>query len=294
MNLSQFITLISLAAIWGASFMFMRIAAPEFGPVPLITIRAAVGFITLLPFLLFFKGVRDISNNWFSICIVGLTNTAIPFTLLAFSALSLSAGLNSILNATAPIFAGLIAFIWFKENLTVSKTTGLVLGFLGVVSLFFTKTDVSFEASSIAIIAGLFAGLNYGFAACYTKKKLTGVNTLAIATGSQFFATLACLPFLPMTWPSAPVSDLALYSSITLGTVCTALAYILYFRLIASLGPAKAITVAYLIPVFGIVWGVLFLQEIVTFSMLMGAALILFGVSLTTGMLKMKTSKNNT
>ncbi|WOH37776.1 DMT family transporter [Thalassotalea fonticola] len=288
MNLSQLIQLISLAAIWGASFMFMRIAAPEIGPVALIAMRAAIGFIALLPFLLMYKGVRDVVNNWLGIFIVGITNTAIPFLLLAYATLTLSAGLTSILNATAPIFAGLVAFIWLKERLTFIKTAGLIVGFSGVLVLFVGKGDLSFDDTAIAIIAGLIAALNYGFAACYTKKKLTGVSSLAIATGSQFFAAVVYIPFLPATWPSAPISDLAMYSTLTLGAVCTALAYILYFRLIASLGPEKAITVAYLIPVFGIIWGVLFLQELVTLSMLMGAALILFGVSMTTGMLKVK------
>ncbi|WNC69796.1 DMT family transporter [Thalassotalea nanhaiensis] len=293
MNLSQFITLISLAAIWGASFMLMRIAAPEIGPVALIAARAAIGFITLLPFLLMYKGVRDVVNNWFGIFVVGVTNTAIPFVLLAFATLTLSAGLTSILNATAPIFAGLVAFVWLKERLTFIKTAGLIVGFSGVVVLFVGKGNLSFDDTAIAIIAGLIAALNYGYAACYTKKKLTGVSTIAIATGSQFFAAIVYIPFLPATWPTMPVSSLAMYSTLALGAVCTALAYILYFRLIASLGPEKAITVAYLIPVFGVIWGVLFLQEIVTLSMLMGAALILFGVSMTTGMLKMKTSKSN-
>lgn len=291
MNLSQFIALISLAAIWGASFMFMRIAAPEIGPVALIAMRAAIGFITLLPFLLMYKGVRDVAQNWFGIFVVGITNTAIPFVLLAFATLTLSAGLTSILNATAPIFAGLVAFIWLKERLTVVKTAGLIVGFSGVLVLFVGKGDLSFDDTAIAIIAGLIAALNYGFAACYTKKKLSGVSSLAIATGSQFFAAVVYIPFLPATWPTAEVSALAMYSTLILGAICTALAYILYFRLIASLGPEKAITVAYLIPVFGIVWGVLFLHELVTFSMLMGAALILFGVSMTTGMFKLKARK---
>ncbi|KGJ91102.1 DMT family transporter [Thalassotalea sp. ND16A] len=288
MNLTQIIQLLLLAGIWGASFMFMRIATPEYGPVALIGVRAIIGFITLLPFFILYKGGRDFSKHWFGIFIVGITNTAIPFLLLAFATLTLTAGLTSILNATAPIFAGLIAFIWLKEAFSGRKALGLLVGFSGVVTLFFSKSDVGFQATAIAIIAGLIAGLNYGFAACYTKKQLTGVSTLAIATGSQFFAALVYLPFLPSFWPVAEVTDLAFYSAIILGAICTALAYILYFRLIASMGPEKAITVAYLIPVFGIIWGVLFLDEQVTGIMLLGGVLIMLGVSLTTGVIKRK------
>lgn len=288
MNVTQLFMLISLAAIWGASFMFMRIAVPEFGPVTLIALRSMIGFVTLLPFLILYKGWRDIHNYWREIFVVGLTNTAIPFVLLAFATLTLSAGLTSILNATAPIFAALVAFLWLKDKLTNNKVIGLIIGFIGVTTLFISKGNLSFDATAIAILAGLVAALNYGFAACYTKKKLTGVASLTIATGSQFFAFIVFIPFLPLAWPEHSVSAIAWYSTIMLGAICTALAYILYFRLLASLGPEKAITVAYLIPVFGVIWGMLFLQEQISWAMIVGGGLILFGVGLTTGLFRGK------
>lgn len=286
MTISHLIQLISLAAIWGSSFMFMRIAAPEIGPVALIFFRAAIGFMTLLPFLFIYKQQSQVIKHWKSIAVVGLTNTALPFVLFAFATLSISAGLTSVLNATAPIFTALVAFIWLKEKLGRSKVIGLLIGFSGVLFLFISKGNLALDAAAIAIIAALVATLNYGYAACYTKQHLSGVSSLAIAAGSQLFASIMLLPFLGFNLPVHEISNTAIYSTITLGVVCTALAYIFYFNLLANLGPAKAITVTYLIPVFGIFWGMVFLHEQTNASMLIGAALILAGVSLTTGLIK--------
>lgn len=286
MTISHLIQLISLAAIWGSSFMFMRIAAPEIGPVALIFFRAAIGFMTLLPFLFIYKQQSQVIKHWKSIAVVGLTNTALPFVLFAFATLSINAGLTSVLNATAPIFTALVAFIWLKEKLGRSKVIGLLIGFSGVLFLFISKGNLALDAAAIAIIAALVATLNYGYAACYTKQHLSGVSSLAIAAGSQLFASIMLLPFLGFNLPVHEISNTAIYSTITLGVVCTALAYIFYFNLLANLGPAKAITVTYLIPVFGIFWGMVFLHEQTNASMLIGAALILAGVSLTTGLIK--------
>ncbi|MDG1733797.1 MAG: DMT family transporter [Thalassotalea sp.] len=286
MTISHLIQLISLAAIWGSSFMFMRVAAPEIGPVALIFFRAAIGFITLLPFLFLYKQQSQVIKHWKSIAVVGLTNTALPFVLFAFATLSISAGLTSVLNATAPIFTALVAFVWLKEKLGRSKVIGLLIGFSGVLFLFISKGNLALDAAAIAIIAALVATLNYGYAACYTKQHLSGVSSLAIAAGSQLFASIMLLPFLGFNLPVHEISNTAIYSTITLGVVCTALAYIFYFNLLANLGPAKAITVTYLIPVFGIFWGMVFLHEQTNASMLIGATLILAGVSLTTGLIK--------
>lgn len=286
MTISHLIQLISLAAIWGSSFMFMRVAAPEVGPVALIFFRAAIGFITLLPFLFIYKQQSQVIKHWKSIAVVGLTNTALPFVLFAFATLSISAGLTSVLNATAPIFTALVAFVWLKEKLGRSKVIGLLIGFSGVLFLFISKGNLALDAAAIAILAALVATLNYGYAACYTKQHLSGVSSLAIAAGSQLFASIMLLPFLGFNLPVHEISNTAIYSTITLGVVCTALAYIFYFNLLANLGPAKAITVTYLIPVFGIFWGMVFLHEQTNASMLIGAALILAGVSLTTGLIK--------
>ena len=283
MNLIQTVQLVALAAIWGASFMFLRYSSSDFGAVSLIFIRVAIGFLTLLPFLIYYKAGEQLKNHWKGIMIVGLTNTALPFTLFAYATLSQSAGLTSILNATAPIFTALVAFLWLKDKFTPLKVAGLLVGFTGVILLFAGKGSVQFDASSVAILCCLVATLNYGFAACYAKKYLQGVNSLAIAAGSLLFASIMLLPFLPFYWPSETPSLNAWLSAIVLGVLCTALAYIFYFRLLAELGPEKAMTVTYLIPVFGVLWGMSFLDERLSVLMLTGGLLILLGVGLTTG-----------
>lgn len=286
MKTRDLIELIVLAAIWGASFLFMRTATPEFGAIPLVTVRTLVAALVLIPILLIAKKYPDVKRYWFPIFLVGLVNTAIPFCLFSYSTMYLGAGFASILNATAPMFGALVAFLWLKDNLSLSAVVGLFIGFSGVVVLSNARATVSLELAIIPIAAALLATLFYGIGACLTKRYLAGVSTLAIATGSQGFAALALIPVALFTLPSQMPSSSAWLQVILLGVACTAFAYILYFRLIANIGAAKAITVAYLVPVFGVMWGIVFLQEQLTLPMVSGALLILFGVTLTTGVIK--------
>ncbi len=286
MRMQDLAELILLGAIWGASFLFMRSATPEFGAFALVVLRTGVAALCLLPLLLMSKKLHVVKHHWKAILFVGMANTAIPFCLFAYSTVHLGAGLASILNATAPMFGAIVAFLWLKDNLTTSAVVGLVIGFFGVVVISALRTGIELSLAILPILAALAATCGYGIAACYTKQFLSGVNTLAIATGSQVFATLALIPLAIVSWPETNPSVDAWIQVIALGVVCTGLAYILYFRLIANVGAAKAITVAYLVPVFGVCWGVVFLNEIVTPLMIVGAALILLGVSLTTGVLK--------
>ncbi|TKB45064.1 DMT family transporter [Thalassotalea mangrovi] len=281
MTIRHVLELILLAAIWGASFLLMRIASPELGPVPLIALRTGIGFIVLLPFLLHLNKQRQLIQHGWPIFVVGMTNTAIPFVLFAFATLTLNAGLTSVLNSTAPIFTAIIAFIWLRQTLNGYQVIGLLLGLSGVMALFAGKGNFSLDSTAYALFAALCATLLYGYAACFTQRYLKGVSSLAIAAGSQLFATLVLIPFAIPFWPEQSVSANSWLASIILGVVCTALAYILYFRLLEQLGPAKAISVTYLIPVFGTLWGMLLLDEDLTIWMLIGAALILIGVGLT-------------
>ncbi|TLU61619.1 DMT family transporter [Thalassotalea litorea] len=281
MNLRHLIELIALAAIWGGSFLLMRVSAPELGPIPLITLRTAIGFITLLPFLLHMKKQHQVRQYAWPIFVVGITNTALPFVLFAFATLSLSAGMTSVVNSIAPIFTAFIAYVWLHERLNTYQSFGLLLGVVGVAVLFASKGSLTFDNTAMALFAALGATLMYGFAACFTRLNLQGVSSLAIAAGSQLFATLVLIPVAIPLWPEQAISLQSWLAIIILGVVCTALAYILYFRLLAQLGPAKAISVTYLIPVFGIGWGMLLLDERVSIWMAIGAGLILIGVGLT-------------
>jgi drug/metabolite transporter (DMT)-like permease len=290
------IELLLLAAIWGASFMFMRVGSPEFGPIFFATLRTGIAAIFLIICLVLFKETNALKGRWRDIFVVGALNTAIPFTLFSFATLTLTAGTASVLNATAPMFSAIVAYIWLKDKLSLSAMFGLVIGFFGVYLLVSDNLHFDIETTGKSLennallptLAAMLAALCYGISANYTKKNLSTIKPLALAAGSQIAATAMLLPlslfFIPETLPSAN----AIWSVLLIGVVCTGVAYILFFRLIAQLGPAKAISVTYLIPAFGILWGALFLGETISLMMLLGGGIILLGVALTTGVLRRK------
>jgi drug/metabolite transporter (DMT)-like permease len=282
----SFLELLLLSAIWGASFLFMRNTSADFGPIMLITLRTGIAALVLIPFVMYKKQWHIMARNWLPILLVALTNTAIPFCLFSYSTLYLGAGYASVLNASAPMFAAIVGFYWLKDNLSIVAVIGLIVGFFGVLLLSLARQNTDFETSLLPILAALCATLLYGVAACLTKRYLQGVNPLAIATGSQCFAVLVLAPLSLFFWPAAMPGIQSWWQVLALGVFCTALAYILYFRLIANVGAAKAITVAYLVPVFGVIWGMTFLDEHLTPGMWFGAALVLLGVALTTGLIK--------
>ncbi len=284
------IELLTLAALWGASFLFMRLGAAEFGPVALSALRVGAAALALLPLLLWHGHASSLRTHWRAIALVGVVNSALPFVLFSIAALALNAGLSSIFNATAPLWGALIAWVWLGDRPTPSRVTGLAVGFAGVLWLAWDKA--SFQpgehgvSAGVAIVACLAATLCYGFAANYAKRRLGGVAPLAVATGSQLAAALTLTLPAAALWPAAAPSARAWLALAALALLCTALAYLLYFRLIANLGAARAIAVTYLIPLFGVLWGALFLGEAVTPAMGLGAAVILLGTALATGVLR--------
>jgi drug/metabolite transporter (DMT)-like permease len=292
MTRRDFVDLLLLAAIWGASFLFMRVAAPEFGAIPLIWIRVLVAALFLSAVLSKRGGFGEMRGRVGTLSLVGAINSALPFSLFAFATLSLPAGFSAVLNATAPLFGAIVAYVWLKESLAPSRVLGLATGFAGVLVL--VSGRISLRADLAAIVAGLAGALLYGIAAHYTKKNLAGAPPLVIATGSQIAASgLLLLPAL-YYWPTIVPSATAWFFAIVLGVACTGVAYVLYFRLIARAGAARAIAVTYLIPVFGMCWGYLFLGERVTPSMVLGCAVILLGIALTTGVLALSRSAKET
>ncbi|HUK14719.1 MAG TPA: DMT family transporter [Thermoanaerobaculaceae bacterium] len=278
------VALVALAALWGASFLFMRVAAPRFGPVPLIELRVALAALALLPVLLAGGRLRAARANALPILVVGAINSALPFSLLAFATLSLTAGFASVLNATAPMFGALVAWLWLGDRLSAWRVAGLAVGFGGVLMLVWGKTGFKPGGSGLAVVAALVATLLYGVAANYTKRRLTGVDPLATAAGSQVGAAVVLAPVAAWAWPRSAPPASAWAAVAALALACTAVAYILYFRLIANVGPAKAIAVTFLIPVFGILWGAVVLGEAVTPRMVGACAIILAGTALTTGL----------
>lgn len=287
MVIKDIIALLVLAGIWGGSFIFMRVAAPEFGIYVLVAIRTLLATAVLLPLLMLRGSIKEIKRHWLAIALVGLANTAVPFVLFNYSSLHLEAGVNAILNATAPMFGAIVAWLWLGDKLTKSAIVGLVIGFFGVAVISQQKVGTG-DISFIPILTALFATLGYGVAASMMKKWLQGVKPLVVATGSQAMASVMLAPFALATLPEVMPSMNAWLNAIALSIGGTGIAYILYFKLIADIGPSKAITVAYLVPLFGIVWGILFLQEHLTSQTILGGVLVLLGVALTTGVIKRK------
>jgi drug/metabolite transporter (DMT)-like permease len=278
--------LVALAALWGASFLFMRLGAAEFGPVALSAVRVAGAALVLLPLLLWRGQFAELRRHWRSIFVVGVTNSALPFLGFSYAALSISAGLSSIFNASSPLFGAVIGWLWLKDRPAGARIAGLVVGFAGVLGLAWEKASFKAGGSGWAIVACLAAALCYGLSANYTKRRLQGVAPLAVAAGSQLSAALVlALPAL-WWWPAVMPPARAWAMVALLAVLCTGVAYLMYFRLIAHIGPANAITVTFLIPAFAVLWGWLFLAEPLTAAMAVGCAVILLGTALATGVLK--------
>lgn len=295
MKLASVAELLLLAALWGASFLFMRIGAAEFGAVALAAVRVAGAALFLLPILALRGQFAALRAAWRPIALVGLTNSALPFVLFGFATLSITGGLASIFNAAAPMFGAVIAWLWLSERLNRSRIVGLVIGLLGVLGLAWSNVnvEVGFKpgGSGLAIAACLLATLFYGFSANYAKRRLNGVAPLAVAAGSQSFAALFLLVPALVWWPAAQPSARSWSAVAVLAIVCTGVAYILFFRLIAHLGASKAITVTFLIPAFGVAWGAWFLDEKVTGAMLLGCATIVLGTALASGFVRLPRRK---
>lgn len=274
-----------LAALWGGSFLFMRYAVPDFGVVPLIWLRVALASICLLPLLLMKRQFGALRQQAGALTVMGLFNSGLPFLLIAWATLSITAGLASIMNAMTPVFTALIGALWLGDRLDGRRSLGLLLGLAGVALLAADKADFRPGGSGWAIVAMLLATACYGFAANHTRRYLQGVPALVNATGTQLVSALVLLPPALWSWPERMPGLGPWLAALVLGVACSALAYLLFFRLIARVGASRAVTVTFLVPVFGTLWGALFLGEPVTASMLAGGAVVLLGTGLATGVI---------
>jgi drug/metabolite transporter (DMT)-like permease len=274
-----------LAAIWGASFLFMRVAAPALGPVPLMFLRVGIAAVCLAP--LAATRARALRGRLWATALLGALNSALPFCLLAYATLHFTAGLAAILNATSPLWGALVAHVWLGDRLTRARVAGLALGFAGVVFLMWGRASFHAGGGGLAVAAAMGATLSYGVAASYAKRRFSGVDPLAVAAGTQVGASLLLALPAVLLWPAHPVPARIGWAVLTLGVVCTAFAYVLYFRLIASLGPARAIAVTFLIPPFAVLWGAAFLGEPLTARTVAGACIVLAGTALVTGLVKL-------
>lgn len=269
--------LLLLAAIWGGSFLFLRIAAPEFGPTALVDVRLALGALVLSPFL--WQARRQLAAaGWLKIAAIGLVNTLLPFLLFAWSAERAPAGVSAIVNSMAVPFAALAAFALFGERIGGLRLAGLAIGLVGVVVLAGGHVDgIGFGP---AVAAGTAAAFLYGVSANLVKRHFAGLPPAAVAAATLAWGALLLAPFAAWQWPSTQVTAQAWFSLLALGVVCTGVAYGFYYRLIQRIGAPRATTVTYLVPVFGVVWAWLALGEPLTIGMFAGAVLILGGMLL--------------
>jgi len=270
--------LVLLTAIWGASFLFNRIAAPVLGPVLTAELRTLIAGVALAAYFAF-TGYSAQWRRWGrQYVIVGILTSALPFLLWAYSALTLSAGLMSVLNATSPMWGAVCSAVLLRERLNARRVVGLAVGVLGVALV--TRLGAAHELSLPAVLAALGAAFCYGLSGAYMKRWARDVPSRGMAVGTQIVAGVALVPFIPLVPPAAEPSALIVASMLMLGLVCGAIAYLLYFRLVTDIGATGALTVTYLIPVFGVLWGALFLGEALTLPMLGGGVLVILGTVL--------------
>jgi drug/metabolite transporter (DMT)-like permease len=278
--------LVLLGAIWGSSFLFMRIAVPYFGPPTLIGIRLGLAALLLAAVAAATARPLPWRTQWRHYVAIGTVNSAAPFLLFAYAATTLPASVLSLFNSLAPICGAIIAAIWLKTPIAKRTAAGLACGVLGVIVLtseHLMAARLSGEGSRLGLsfTAALGAPILYGIAATYIKRYAVQSDPFGNAHGSMWAATLIAFPFAVGAAPAAMPTPTASAAAAVLGLLCTGAAYILQFRLIADLGPTRALTVAFLIPVFGVLWGALFLGEPITAMLVLGGALIVAGMYLT-------------
>ncbi len=266
-----------LGAIWGASFLFMRIAASDFGAFALVEIRLALGALVLLPFLWRARAAM-VARLWPKLLVIGVINSAVPFLLFAWAAQRAPAGVVGITNAMTVLFTALVGMLFFGERIGVRRAAALLVGFAGVVVLASGKT----AGASIgwAVVAGCSAAFLYGVGAHLVRRDFTGLPPAAVAAATLGVSALLVLPFAIVQWPQQPIPARSWAAAAMLGMLCTGLAYALYYRLIQRIGAGRAATVTYLVPLFAVAWAWMLLDEALTLTMGIAGALILGSVAM--------------
>ena len=279
-----------LGAVWGASFLFIGLAAPEFGPLALMFSRVLIAGLILLAVAVASLGPRQIREslrlreNWRAYLIIGLLNSALPFTLIAYSELRLPVSLAAILNSTTPLFTAAVAARWGSERMDGRKAAGLLLGVIGVAVLMGGGPVALSPAILLAVLASLAAALSYGTATVYAAKHVSGLPSILASVAQLMAATVILAVPAALAVPPATPSPAAIAALAALILLSTTFAYLLYFFLLRNVGPTRTASVTFLVPLFGTFWAVLFLQESITAGMLLGMAIILSSVGLVTGL----------
>jgi drug/metabolite transporter (DMT)-like permease len=282
MKLRDIVELLVLAALWGGSFLFMRVLAPVVGPLATADLRMLIGGLFLGAVFLVLRFDPGLKKNFLPFLVVGLVNSALPFLLYSVAALVLPASVEVVLNALSPAFGAVAGALFLGERLTWQKAAGLALGFAGVIAVAGGLNLGSDPWAWAALVACSLAPVSYAVGGVLVKKLGGGIAPQSLAFGSQLLAGLALLPALALAPPpQAPTAE-AWVLLAAFGILCSGVAYLLYYGLMKRIGPTKTLTVTFLMPVFGIVWGALLLNEPVTWTLALGAALILGGTALVT------------
>jgi len=276
-SLLTLVELVALGAVWGGSFLFLRIAAADIGVAPLVELRLILGALVLLPFL-WQERARIPDMPWLRLTGIGVLNSAAPFLLIAWATEHAPAGIAALTNATVVMFAALFAWALYGERIGVHRALGLVAGFIGVAIL--ASGRVGGESLWAAVLAGLLGSLLYGLSVNLIRHHLRGLPASATAAATLLGPAVLTAPLAIAQWPQHHVAPVSWVSAALLGVVCTGAAYVVYYRLIHRIGAPRAATVTYLIPLFGVLWGWMVLGEPLTPTMAVSGALILGGVAL--------------
>jgi drug/metabolite transporter (DMT)-like permease len=283
MKLKDFAGLILLGALWGGSFLFIRVAVPALGPFLLVELRVGLAAAALILYALVASRVPKIRYRWRSFLALGFLNAAVPFSLISAAEIHLTASLAAILNSTTVMFTAIVAAVWMGDALTTKKVVGVILGILGVMVLVGWDPITLNGVVLLSVAAMLGASLAYALGATYAKQAFSGIPPLGMAVGQQTAATALLWPLALVSFPKEAPSLVVALSMLGLALLSTAVAYLIYFRLIENVGPTSTVTVTLLVPVFGLLFGVLLLDEPFGFGTLAGLGIILSSVVLITG-----------
>ena len=279
MEIRYWALLILLGAVWGSAFIFIKVAAPEFGAVALVQARLVIASLIFVPLLLRRKYLLLLKPIWKHSFLLAVTNNAIPFTMFSLASFGSDSNMLAILNATTAFNTMIIAYFWLSEDVSLKQLIGLIMGFIGVVIL------VNPDSSSTSLISAIFCLLGaacYSFSTVFIQKNSAKTNKLVLIGWSIIFSAFLMIPMTLIYPPVSIPSFDAFLSVLWLGGVSTGLAFLGYVRLIEKIGAVKTSTVAYFLPIFGIIWGYIFLDEVITLSIVIGCFTILLGVFIAT------------
>lgn len=275
MEFRYWILLTFLGALWGSAFMFIKVATPEFGPVALVNARLIIASFIFLPILLRSKYIHLLKPIWRQVLVLAILNNAIPFTLFSYASFGADSNILAILNATTAFNTMIIAYIWIGEHVSLKQLFGLLLGFIGI---FILVNPQNSETTLISSMSALLGSFFYSYSTVYIQRQSVNANKMVLIGWSIIFSAVIMLPVTIFYLPDSIPSISAIGSAIWLGAISTGLGFLGYVRLIDKIGAVKTSTVAYFLPVFGIIWGAIFLDEIISSTIIMGCLIVLIGI----------------